>query len=254
MPGNAITNQFMLNTATVMLGAQEDLFDLVPSANSIGLVKNFTITAEPAYTELTQGVKNSIVYSVLTNNPVRATMEAYEFTSRNLGYALGLENADDLDALSVVTATNGAGSPDDTTVEVDSATGLAIGEHIMLKVDNEDNFHVRKLTNVSGTTLTVDQALPVIPDNTPVIKVNMISGGSKADQPFYSAKIAGKLANGDPIVLLLPKVRIVKGFTMGFMSDNYGNLPLELTMYDLVSTDPFYTDFAGDQFRIFAQK
>lgn len=254
MPGNALTNQFMLNTATVMLGAQDDLFDLNPTDNSIGLVKNFTITAEPAYTELTQGVKNSIVYSVLTSNPVRATMEAYEFTSKNLGYALGLENADALDPLSVSTATDGIGSPDDTTVNVDSATGLAINDYIMLKVDAEDEFYVRKITNVAGTILTVDKALPVIPDGTPVLKVNMISGGSKADQPFFSAKIAGKLANGDPIVLLLPKLRIVKGFTMGFMTDNYGNLPLELTMYDLVPTDPFYTDFNGDQFRIFAQK
>lgn len=257
MPGNAITDNFMLSTATVMIGEQADLFDLNPAEHSIGLVKNFTITAEPAYTELTQGVQNTIVASVLTGNPVRATMEAYEFTSKNLAYALGLEGAGDLDPLSVATETDGGSSPSDTTLILVAVTDLAANDFVMIKRDNEDNFDIRKITNVNvGTkTITLDKPLTdAVPDGTPVIKVNMVSGGSKKDQPYYAAKIAGKLSNGQPIVLLLPKVRIVKGFNLAFTTDNFGNLPLEFTSYDQVSTDPFYTDFAGDQFRIFAAK
>lgn len=253
--GLAQTNKFMLGTATVMLGAPADLFDLTPS-DSIGLVKNFTISSDPAYTELTQGIKNQTVFSVMTANPCRATMEAFEFTAQNLGYALGLTEAlSGLSPLSVTTATNGAtASPTDIHVGVDSIASLAAGDYVMFDLGN-DHVLVRKLSDASSGILTVTLAFAeVIPDNTPVSKVNMISGGSKEDQPFYSAKIVGKLADGEKVMLLLPKVRISKGFNMAFQSDQYGNLPIELTLYDLVNSDTFYTEFNGDQFRIFKAK
>ena len=77
MAGEAKTNAFMLGTATVMLGAQADLFDLNPTEHSIGLVKNFNLQVDQTYTELTQGVQNQIVFSVRTGNKVMNTMEAY---------------------------------------------------------------------------------------------------------------------------------------------------------------------------------
>ena len=258
MPGNAITDQFMLGTATVMIGPQADLYDLNPAEHSIGLVKNFTINSDPTYVELTQGVQNSIVHSTLNGNPVRATMETYEFSAQNLSYALCLEGADQVAPKTVETATAGATSAGANTLAVDSAAGIVDNDYIMIKVDNEDNFVIRQVTDVVTNTLTLNQALPVdVAADTPVILVNMISGGSKKNQPYYAAKIAGKLANGDEIVLLLPKLRIVRGFSLAFATDAYGNLPMEFTMYDQVSSDPFYADFGGnggDQFRIFAQK
>lgn len=256
MPGSALTNKFMLGTATVMIGAQADLFDLTPALNSIGLVKNFTITANPAYTELTQGVKNTVVFSTLTANPSQATMEVYEYTAKNLGYALGLEGALTTTALSVETQTVGAGSPIDTSIVVASNTGILAGDFIMAILDTDDHIHVRKVASVAtGGVINVDHAFnEVLPDATIIRKVNMVSGGSKTDQPFYSAKVVGKLADGEPVVLLLPKIRIVKGFNMAFKSDAYGNLPFDFTMYDQVAADTFYTDFGGDTFRIFKQK
>lgn len=252
MPGLAKSNEFMLGTATVMIGPVEDLYDLNPTDHSIGLVKNFVATSEPSYTELTQGVKNTIVFSVMTANPVRCTMEAYEYTAANLLYALGLDGSS-TPAQTVETAVNGAvdgGSPQATDFDVDSATGLTIGDTIMI-IQGDDDFIIRTITNVAGSTITVDNALPDIADNSVVKKVTPVDIGSKDEQPFFAAKIAGKFASGEEAVVLIPKIRITKGFNLSFVSDNYGNLPLEFTVYDLVPTDTFYEDFGGAQARLY---
>lgn len=254
MPGLAQTDNFMLGTATVMIGAQSELYDLNPTDHSIGLVKNFTITSEPAYTELTQGVKNTIVHSVLTQNPVRCTMEAYEFTAQNIAYALGLSNAASIAANTVETAVNGAidgGSPSSTIVTVDDATGIVANDYIMIKIDDEDNFIIRQVESVSSNDLTLTDEVPDIPDNAEVIKVSELGVGNKEDQPYYAAKVAGKLANSREIVMLIPKIRIIRGFNIAFTSDDYANMPLEFTVYDLVSTDTFFSNFGGDQAQVF---
>ena len=253
MPGLAQTDHFMLGTATIMLGPIEDLYDLNPADHSIGLVKNFIINEEPVFTELTQGRQNDVVHSTKTGNPVRCTMEAYEYTSKNLAYALGNENASLVEAQNFVTATNGAVSAGDMTIAVDSATDIAQGDFVMFKVDSEDDFVVRRVTNVAASTLTVHAALPSIPDGTVVKKVNMIGGGSRAVQPYYCAKIVGALANDEEVVLLLPKLRIIRGFSLGFQTENYGNLPLEFTIYSQLPADPFYSEFGRNQYQIFAQ-
>lgn len=246
MAGLALTDNFMLSTATVMIGDQADLYDLNPTEHSIGLVKNFTISSEPAYTELTQGVKNDIVHSVMTSNPVRATMETYEFTAKNLAYSLGLD-AGNVAPVSTATtvASNVAASPATAILPVVSATGLAQGDSILIEVDSDENFVIRDIVSISTNNITTNAPLPAIASGAKVYKVNKIEIGSKTEQPFLGAKIAGKAANGDAMVLLLPKVRITKGFNLAFISDNYGNLPFEFTLYDLVSTDPNYAKFKG---------
>ena len=74
MAGLAKTDAFMLGDATVMIGAMADLLTLNTVEHSIGLVKEFMVKSEPGYTELTQGVKNTVVASVMTSNKVSATM------------------------------------------------------------------------------------------------------------------------------------------------------------------------------------
>ena len=56
MAGFAVTNEFLLSTATVMIGATSALKSLEPGAHSIGLVKNFKLASDPKLIELTQGV------------------------------------------------------------------------------------------------------------------------------------------------------------------------------------------------------
>lgn len=257
MAGLAKTEKFMLSTATVMVGPATDMKNFNPQTHSIGLVKNFTLTSEPNYTELTQGVKNTIVASVMTENPVRASMEVYEFTTRNIAYGLGLADADGYSTLTTATAVDGAideyASPTPMDLDVVDASQIAINDHIMIKLDDLDNFIVRKVTGVATNNITVDAALPSIPDGAEVLKVNKLEIGSKDDQPYYAAVITGKTANGDAVMIQIPKMRIVRGFSLAFTSQDFGNLPFEFTVYDLVSTDPHYAEFDGAQARYFAQ-
>lgn len=258
MAGTAKTNAFMLGTATVMIGPQSSLFDLNPADHSIGLVKNFSMTSEPNYQELTQGVKNTIVYSVMTQNPVRASMEVYEYTAKNLAYGLGLDGSTKeplIDKAVVADEVEGDGSVKDVTV--DSAASFEEGDFVVMNLNNDDHLLVRKVTTVVSEptpTLTLDKAIPdgtTIAAGTTVQKVNVIGVGSKEEQPFLAAKVVGVLADGTRMAILIPKVRIVRGFNLAFTTDDYGNLPFEFTVYDLVDTDPFFADFGGDAARLF---
>lgn len=245
MAGEALTSSFMLSTATVMLGAQADLFNLNPADNSIGLVKNFTMTAEPGYTELTQGVKNSVVYSVMTSNVVRANMEVYEYTGRNIAYSLGLEGASitpTTDTTTVDTIT----VADATTVPVLATTGFAVGDYVTIKQGAADQLFVRKITAVTlDESIEVNAGIPIaLAVGAVVSKVNVIGIGSKVDQPFLAAKIVGTLADGSDVAILIPKLRITNGFSLAFTTDNFGNLPYQFTVYDQVATDPNYALFA----------
>ena len=114
------------------------------------------------------------------------------------------------------------------------------------KNDNEDDFVVRTVTAVAADTITVDKAFAdTINAGVEVLKVSRIDIGSKEDQAFFSAKIAGKAVNGEPIVILIPKMRIVQGFNIGFSSDDYANMPFEFTLYDQVPADPYYAFSKG---------
>lgn len=252
MAGFAKTDNFLLSTATVMIGLPAELNDLNPDDHAIGLVKNFTFTSDPAYTELTQGAKGSIVFSTLTSNPVKATMEAYEYTAPNLLYSLGLDGSQASAPATPTTLTASvSASPAVNSIHVTSATGMSIGKYVLIEVDAIDDFIVRKITGVASLVITLDHDLPAIPNGAKVTVVNAIDVGSKDEQPFFSAKIAGKLANGEDVVVLLPKIRITKGFNLAFVTNDYGNLPFEFTIYDLVTTDPFYADYKTANARLF---
>lgn len=254
MSGTAKTTNFMLSTATVMLGPVADFHLLNPADHSIGLVKNFTMTAEPAYTELTQGVKGDIVFSVQTANPVRCTMEAYEYTSKNIAYALGLQSAATMVPKTVVTTVNGAislASPLVDELVVTSATGITVGSYIMIEKDGIDNFLIRKVTAVSSNTLELDAGLPAIPNGVTVRVVNAIDVGSQDDQPFYAAKVSGKLADGKKITIEIAKLRIQRGFNLAFAQDNFANMPFEFSIYQLVATDALYAKFGSVPARIY---
>jgi len=251
MAGEAKTEQFMLGTATVMIGPMADLFNLNPEEHSIGLVKNFTMTSEPGYTELTQGVKNTTVYSIMTSNPVRATMEVYEHTTRNLAYALGLNGGDYEPSLPVNETTTNADIAADpagiSVIPVASASTIMAGDWIMVEAINSgDNVFIGEIESVDTTakTLTVKQKITAaIPMGSAVKPFQPVGVGSKENQPYLAAKVVGKLANGDSVALLIPKIRITAGFTLAFRTDNFGNLPFTMTLYDLVGTDEFFETF-----------
>jgi hypothetical protein len=241
----------MLGTATVMIGPQSELFNLNPLEHSIGLVKNFTISGEPAYTELTQGVKNSVVYSVMTGNPVTATMEVYEHTSKNLAYGLGLDGST-FDPTTVSTTTNAdipANPAGTSLIPATLVTGFTEGDWLQVLTPGiADKVLVAKIKTIDATakTFTVEDEQSfdyAIPSGAVIKKVNVVGIGSRSDQPFLSAKVVGQLADTTPVALLIPKIRITGGFTLAFKSDSFGNLPYKFQPYDLTLDDPFYDTF-----------
>jgi hypothetical protein len=259
MAGEAKTNAFLLATATVMLGTQDELWDLNPAAHSIGLVKNFSIQTTPKFTDLTQGVTNTVVYTVLTDNPVQATMEAYEYTAKNLSYGLGLDGS----ALAPITTTDvlktaivGDGSTTHTVAiaaVADISAQYAVGSYVMIQgVGGTDLVFVAKiLTSVFATdtqTLTLSQDIPTGVTFAAGAKVSVthrIDVGTKVAQPFFSAKVVGILPeNNEPCVILIPKLRVIKGFTLAF-SGQFGNLPFEFQPLELVTSDANYAEFAN---------
>jgi hypothetical protein len=254
MAGEAKSTDFMLATATVMIGPAASLFDLDPATHSIGLVKNFQMRTEPSFTELTQGVKNSLVYSVMTGNPTRLSCEVYEYTAKNMGYALGLNGASfapNTVATTLSGAVNGAGSPT-AVIPVTSATGLVAGDYLLIPYGSEDEVLVRKIVSIATLDVTVNKTISInLPSGAAVKKVHAISVGAKDNENFFGAKIVGRLANGTEVVALFPKIRMTGGFAMQFQTNDYGNLPFEMTCYDLVPTDPFYADFLTEQAKLF---
>lgn len=244
MAGEAKTNAFMLGTATVMLGAPADLFNLTPAANSIGLTKNFKLDASATYIKLGQGIQNKTVHSTKTGNDIMATMEAYEYTAKNLTYALGL---DGYNAGAAITASTTVSVVTSSTVfSVLSAAGLVVGRYITLQTGYQDQVVVRKITAIAGVSITVDLPVAGLAIGQTVSACNLIPIGSDKDDVFLSAYVVGTLADKSEVGILLPKVKVTKGFSLLFGSTDYQNLPLELTIYDQIPADPHYARFQAD--------
>ena len=214
MAGEAKTTKFMLGTATVMLGPSAEVFDLTPEEHSVGMTKNVSITSEPAYTDLTQGVKNSNVFSVMTSNAVRAALEVYEYTAANMLYAQGLDG-------SAFTAPTGAsvsvGVTNAAAADIDVDTGdganFTVGDYIVVEDGAIDKVYVRQIASIATDTITVSPAfVNAIPAGSAVRASSLVAVGSKDDTAFLGCKIVGVTAENEPMTLIFPKVRVTAGF------------------------------------------
>ena len=177
--GSAKTEKFNLGAATVMIGPKDQVLDLVPEKHSIGLVKNFSFSSNDEYLDLTQGIRNTVVYSVKTGSEVTASMEVYEYTAKNLAYALGLEGyelAEGVD-LSLTEAINSSTSS--ASIVASAPTGataddIVVGDHVTIqgnKSSNEDMVFVGKVASVTfnqetapeiATTGTIGQLIKAV--------------------------------------------------------------------------------------------
>lgn len=250
MAGEALTTQFMLSSATLMLGPQASMFDLQANTHGLGLVKNVKVSSKPAFKDLTQGIQNKVVFSVRTESTTSVSAEVYEYTGRNLKYILGLDGGVNAPAVDTVTTIGSATTSGASTMSVVSAAGIAANAWLMISDPVfPDRFYVREVLSVASNVLTLKSALPsvVLPIGTVVTLLSPIDIGSNELQPFLSAKIIGTTADGKPAGFLFPKVRVVNGFDFGFMTDDFSNLPIELAVYDLVPSDPLYSQFSNKQ-------
>lgn len=253
--GTAQSTRFMLGAATLMLGVQANALDLLPSTDSIGLVKDVTLSAEPTWANLTQGAKNTLVYSLLTANNVKVTANVFEYTAKNLAYGLSLDGTA-ISTFNVSTTTTAIidGSPTPTTtVAVTSFAGFTDGDTIMIQdPTNEDQVLVRKIASHASLNITVDTSIKAdFAAGAIVSKVNAVALGSTATNPFLAAKLVGTLADGTPAVVVLPKVRISKGMTMAWNSEQFQSMPFELEIFDLLPSDTFYSSFQNRKGNIY---
>lgn len=256
MAGNAKSKNFLLSTATVMIGPAADLHKLNPAEHSIGLTKNVQVTADPTYVELTSGIKNSVVMSVKNSDGLKVSMEVYEYTLRNMGYAAGLDASGvSFDSIDTIWLASAAYSATPKTIEVgsDISSALSAGDYIFLQNGTDDKVHIAKIASAvfatSKTTITLAAGYEpatgvVFPIGSRIGKVKRIDIGATDVQPEFAAKIVGLLPKDNaPFTILLPKVKITKGLGVAFQTDNFGNLPFELTPYSGVDSDPFYSEF-----------
>lgn len=249
--GLAMTNRFMLGAATLLLGAQADLFNLTRAEHSVGLIKNFSMMSEPTFTDLSQGVKNTLVYSVMTGNSVRASAELYEFTHKNLAYVAQMNGAivetdTNIETTLSAAVTGSSGTPA-TTIAVTSATGFAVGDWILIQdPTTPDDAIVRKIASIATNVITTNPNIERNLANASIVRrVNVVDVGSKEEQPFFSAMVLGTLADGTEISVCLPKVRVTNGLNLSFQTNDYGNMPIELGIYDLTPTDPHFAQFGA---------
>lgn len=160
--GSAKTNKFNLGAATVMIGPRDQVLDFTPEKNSIGLVKNFSFSSNDQYLDLTQGVRNSVVYSVKTGSEITASMEVYEYTSKNLAYALGLEGYELAEGLTMSLATAIGPTDNVTTITVNAPEGataddIVVGDYVILQGNKslvEDRVFVGKVAQVTYSSAT----------------------------------------------------------------------------------------------------
>lgn len=241
MAGEAKSTKFAVGAATLMLGPLADLMNLNVDAHSVGLAKNIVVTAESSFLDLTQGVKNSLVYQVMNGQTTRITAEVYEMTAKNLTYGLGLDGSA-LSVANVATTLTANIAANANVAQVANASGFSANDWLMIQPSaSSDDIQLRRAANIVSNNITLSANVPVlVPSGAIVKKVNAINVAGEEVPTYVAAKIAGNLADGTPIVLLFPKVKITRGFTVGFQTDNYGNLPFEISAFDQVPGDPFY--------------
>lgn len=258
MPGLSKTSKFLLSDATIMIGPCADVFDLTPEAHSVGLTKRVNANTDMGYVELTQGVTQTVVYTV--NNSVRSTItaEIYEYTARNLAYGAGIDASgvayDDHDTSYAL-----ADAHDDTDTTVTLATGaganFAAGDFLVMQQNEGDVVAVIKVGSVASDVITPASGygLPADVDwavaTTRVFRVrNPLKVGTQTADGLLGCKLVGLLPeNQKPIIMIFPKVRITKGLSVAFQTDNFANMPFEIMPYALLPTDSFYSDFAGNK-------
>lgn len=244
MAGEAQSINFAVGTATIMLGAPADLRNFTPATHSIGLVKDVKIMAEASYIKLTQGVRNSVVHSIKTGEPVSMGAAIYEYNAKNWTYALGFAGYDVAltAATTTVTTALAANPAGELTIAVATASDFNVGDYLMLQVGTDDEVYPRRVAAKTTTSITFDVAIKnvAIPLGAFVRKCSIVPIGRKSEQPFLAAKIVGSMADNVEVCIEIPKLRVTKGFDLTFQTSDYANMPFEFDVYDLVPADPQY--------------
>lgn len=248
---------FLIGNATVMLAPQAtDVFSLTPALHSVGMVKNVNLGVESDSIELRNGILQNLVDSKKSNVRMNVTFEGYEFTAANLYRALGYATGGTIQRKRGTLTSAAAAAA--TTISIasypvpgDSASGItAIGDipsgsTIVIQKANQPDvvFPVRTTAAASGSgpySLTIS-AIPTgmsFDVGDIVWVVNEMAVGDQRTEDFFCMKIAGTLSNHNvPLVVIFPKVKVMRGFQLQFSETDYANLPFEVSPYFLAQSE-----------------
>ena len=259
MAADTKTNAYLLGNATLMMTPfGNDPFVLTPATDSIGMVKNIAMNVESDTIELRNGIQQILVDSQKSNVRTTLSAEVYEFSAKNLLLGLSFNRAvtppkrgklktaiaGGSAQTSIVINTNPL--PGDPTSGISAVGDVPVGATILIqRANGEDDYvfpvRVTAATTVATSDYTVTVAVPQgisFAAGDTVWVVNEVPLGDQGDQDFFSLKIAGTLSNYDkPVVMIIPKVKITRGFQINFSETDYGNMPFEFTPYYLNATE-----------------
>jgi hypothetical protein len=238
--------KFVIGNATVMIAPySEDAFALNPTDHSVGMVKAVTMEQQSDQIMLKNGIQQLTVDTQKSNVNMTTTFEGYEFDARNLTYALGIAGSTvkrlrgtvDADAAADATTLSIASAPiaGDATTGIDDLGDIPSGATLIIQnPDQKDEVYVVATTAATTGTgpfeATVEALPAAVKAGWTVWIVNEIATGSFEQDDYFCAKIVGTLsANDEPIVVVIPKLKITRGFNLAFSETDYSNLPFELS-------------------------
>lgn len=255
-PGTAKTTKFHFSTATLCIAPMAQQKAINPLVHSVGLVKNVRTESTPSKVDLTQGVMNDVVASVVNGMAITGSGEVYEYTAQNFAYGLSQDPTGLVTMAPPVGITAGVAAAATTVTTASAIAGAAVGDWIYIQEALDDQIHIAKLSAVAGATLTF-ASYPVpagltFSSGARVGKLNKLDADPAKANNNFAIRIIGTAVDGStPISLHFPKCRITKGFAMGFSSENFGNMPFEWTPMVPVPTDPGYNADFSQKMHIF---
>lgn len=249
--GSAVGNGFVLNEATLMLGALGSAKDLTEAEHSIGLFKNLAIANDKTFVPLQQGLTQDTVHNQKTTDNWTISGNGYEYNPRTIMYSLG-QDGYTVDPLAPrvrhsVTAPAAVGTDELT---LDATTGVAVGDWIILYPQVGDNNGLAyKIEAIATNVVTLDRDLvaPVAVGDE-IVKSTLINTNdptSCSGAKYFSAKIVSSDVNCNPIILIAPKVQVTSGMNLAFGSTDYANIAYQLTAMALTKQDAGYEEYVA---------
>lgn len=247
---------FLIGNATVMLAPQAtDVFSLNPADHSIGMVKAVTVGMESDTIDLRNGILQNLVDQKKSGVRLNTTFEGYEFTAQNLFRAAGLTSVALQRRRGALTANAAAAAtsltiasdpiPGDANTAITSNAQIPQGATLLVQRTGTPDFvfpvRTTAATTGAGPYVATISAIPTgmsfaIGDRAWV--VNEVDVGSQATEEFFCMKLAGTLSNYDvPLVLVFPKVKIMRGFNLNFSETDYSNMPFEISPFFLSTSE-----------------
>lgn len=246
--GTALGDGFVLNEATLMIGALGQAFDLTEEKHSLGLFKNLAVANEKTFQPLAQGLRQDIVHQSLTGDNWTISGNGYEYNPRTIMYALGQAgySTDPTVERTVLKVAAPAAVDALTITVVDAATVRAGDWYVISSGVGASDGLAYQVESVDSATkvITLDRPLiaPVATSDA-LVKSTLIQTNDPntcSGAQYYSGKIVSADVNCNPIVLIIPKMQITSGLNLTFGVSDYSNMAFQATPMASTRKDASY--------------